>query len=1188
MISKFIKNQLKNALLLGALFLGGNVSAQLGLTWSEMGPNDISGRTRSILIDRQDLTNKTIYAAGVSGGIFKSTNSGLSWAPLNDQTASLIVSCMSQAADGTIFFGTGETFGRGGDGAGASGFIGTGLYKMTPTSGAVTLVQDSALFGNVNEIAINQTGTIYVAANKGFFFSTDGGATFTQVTESGSLPGMDVKINTLGDVFFSAGSKDSKTSKVFFKASSSSTYTDITPTNITDRGRIEIAVAPTDPNFVYLSIAKQKTVTTTSGNMGGILVSDNKGASWVTITPPTSQVDPMVFGTTGYGDYANTIVVDPYNKNVIYLGSQAFYEWDQIIGNPLGQGNWIEIAFTTAPIPSPSYVHSKIHDFKFDLVNNTGYIATDAGIYKSVSNNSGFLPVNNGLNISQFNSVTFPIYPRNNPGTPTNVVVPYAGVAGGSIGNSLTYLPGNLNTTQNSNSFGSSDAFQSDFSKLSPKSVFYAGAYGTIFRTSDITLSPFSTFYDIQYRLKGGAGTPGGTGFANENTPMRLWENYKTLDSAIFMNEINSLVFQNTINSKSTFTIGNTRPQASAKYDTVAVTTTSLKKLGQSLIATQVFTNTNVSATTFTVPNTRAKATAKYDSIIVKMTSFKLLSPPAAQSFSMTMVYTGSVVTGYRIVGAGANTVTATNNMVFPNSNLNDSIRFTFNTAPNDSSVISVRIRYKYSQNLKLVPTYSGSSITAVNVIGEGNTSSVSNNTVFINSNKVDSVRFSFANNPGDSCNIFVTTKLRYDIGDVIELENTDISGQPFTTSVTLTSPLNSTANATVMPIVKLPLKRSARLAVGTSASGSTESPNVFIVKRPLNFGTNPDWFKISGKNSRMDGPGGVPSTTISPVIGTTITRLEWANNGNYIYFSTKQNDTTYYVYRISHLEVLGDSSSTDYSGTFTSDIDSGATYSRKALTRTTALGKFKYPVTGIAISNDDKSLLITCGSYKNKSATVYTSNSDITTMNMNNTDASNFTVKNGTGLPAIPVYTGLFEVSDNKVALIGTENGIYSTSDVTVASPTWVKENGGNFPNVPVYQLRQQTFPSYQCYNHGVIYAATHGRGIWSTDKYAVPYAIGIEENEVKLSANENMKLYPNPAADATNVLFTAQGDASYNVTVYDISGRILIQEKTSKLMGGENTLTLNTSDLTSGVYFVTINGTNNFNGTSKLVITK
>lgn len=1187
MISKFIQNQLKNALLLGALFLGGNALAQLGLTWSEMGPNDISGRTRSVLIDRQDPTNKTIYAAGVSGGIFKSTNSGGAWLPMNDQASSLIVSTMAQASDGTIFFGTGETFGRGGDGAGSSGFIGTGLYKMN-SAGTVTLVKDSSLFGNVNELAIDQSGTIYVAANKGFFFSTDAGANFTQVTESGSLPGMDVKINTLGDVFFSAGSKDIKTSKVYFKPASGSTYTDITPTNITDRGRIEIAVAPTDPNFVYLSIAKQKTVTASTGNMGGILVSENKGTTWVTITPPTSQVDPMVFGTTGYGDYANTIVVDPYSKYAVYLGSEALTGWNQIIGNPLGQGSWNQIAFTTVPITSPVYVHSKIHDIKFDVVNNVGYIATDAGIYKSINNNTAFLPFNNGLNVSQFNSVTFPIYPRNNPGTPTNVVVPYAGVAGGSIGNSLTYLPGNLNTTQTSNSFGSTDAFQSDFSKLIPKAMFYAGAYGTIFRTSDISISPFSTFYDIQYRLKGGAGTPGGTGFANENTPMRLWENYKTLDSAIFMNEISSLVFQNTINSKSTFTVGNTRPQTSAKYDTVAITTTSLKKAGQSLVATQVFTNTNVSATTFTVPNTRSKAIAKYDSVVVKMTSFKLLSPPAAQSFTMTLAYTGSVVTGYRFLGTGANTLTATNNMVFPNSSLNDSIRFTFNNAPNDSSIISIRIRYKYSQNLKLVPTYSGSSITAVNVIGEGNTSSASNNTVFINSNKVDSVRFTFANNPGDSCNIFVTTKLRYDIGDIIELENSDISGQPFTSTVSLTSPLNSTANATIMPIVKVPLKRSARLAVGTSASGTTESPNVFIVKRPLNFGTNPDWFKIAGKNSRMDGPGGVPSTTISPVLGTTITRLEWANNGNYIYFSTKQNDTTYYVYRVSHLEVLGDSSSADYSGTFSSDIDSASTYSRKALTRTTALGRFKYPVTGIAISNDDKTLMITCGGYKNKSATVYTSNSDITTMNMNNTDASNFTAKNGTGLPLIPAYTGLFEVSDNKVALVGTENGIYSTSDITVASPTWVKENGGNFPNVPVFQLRQQTFPSYQCYNHGVIYAATHGRGLWSTDKYAIPYAIGIEENEVKLSANENLKLYPNPASDATNVLFTAQGDASYKVTVYDISGRILIQETTAKLMGGENTVTLNTSALNSGVYFVTINGSNNFNGTSKLVITR
>lgn len=1306
MISKFIKNQLKNALVLGALLTCGNMLAQLGLTWTEMGPNDIGGRTRSLLIDKMDATSKTIYAGSVSGGIFKSTNSGASWAPINDQAASLIVSSMAQASDGSIYFGTGETFGRGGDGAGSSGFRGTGLYKLNPSTASITLVKDSATFGNINEVALDNSNNIYVASDKGLFYSSDGGATFTKETISGTAAAMDVKISNGGDVYFAAGTKDTKTGKVYRKDFGNTSFVLLplpSASSFTNVGRIEIAIAPSDPNYVYLSIARQRTVSATAsggGELCAFLVSDTKGSSWSSIALTSSQTDPMILGTAGFGDYANAIAVDPANKTKIYIGSESFYSWTQLPSNPLGQGTWSEVAFTSSPINFPFYVHSKIHDFKFDLVNPTLYIATDAGVYKSISSNTGFLSFNNGLNIAQYNSVTFPIYPRVNQGTPTNVAVPYAGVAGGTQGNSLTYLPGNLNTIQTSNSFGSSNAYQSDFSKLSPKSIFYAGAFGTVFRNSNIEISAFSSFYDTQYN-RGGNGLPGSSTFANENTPMRLWENYKTIDSMIFFNEVIKTEFNNTNASAKTFTILNTRPQASAKYDTIIVRTSSSKKKFGTLITKSTYTNSNVSATTFTTANTRTHSISKYDSVVVKMVSFKMLPKPTytstntntvvttftiantrpfatmkydtihietiktgsvitapsksitiipkytynnitgysvlgsagaltndnkvflnsslndslrftfdsnpdtcyiqvriiyghRQSIDMVPAYTGSVVTGMNITGE-ANTSAATNNTVNINqTTLSDDVVYTFIDAPRDSSIISIRLRNVYYQTLKFMPVYTGTAVTGYTEIGETNTAVPSNFAVFLNNSLADSLRFTFRLPIEDSCTVASTIKLRYDAGAVITMENKDISGQTFTTTTTLPNALNSTANATVMPTAKLPLKRSARLAVGTSAKTS-DNPNIYVVKRPLDFATNPDWVKIAGKNSRVDGPGGVASNSVSPVLGSTVTRLEWANNGNYIYFVTKEaNGSAYYLYRISHLEFIGDSASADYSGIFCSDIDSlrptppvTILMAKKPSQRTTALGKFNSPITSISISNDDKSLLITCGAYTNNIATVYMSNSDITTMSMNNTNSSNFTAKNGTGLPLIPAYSSLFEMTDNKRVLVGTESGLYSTTDITAGSPVWAKESAG-FPNVPVFQLRQQTFPSYQCYNNGIIYAATHGRGLWSTDKYAVPYAIGIEENEVKLSANENLKLYPNPAADATNVLFTAQGDANYRVVVYDISGRILMQETTGKLMGGENTVTLNTASLNSGVYFVTINGSNNFNGTSKLVITR
>ncbi|NJL74862.1 MAG: hypothetical protein HC892_07360 [Saprospiraceae bacterium] len=39
--------------------------------FKERGPNNIGGRTRSILIDLNDPTRKTIFAGGVTGGLWK-------------------------------------------------------------------------------------------------------------------------------------------------------------------------------------------------------------------------------------------------------------------------------------------------------------------------------------------------------------------------------------------------------------------------------------------------------------------------------------------------------------------------------------------------------------------------------------------------------------------------------------------------------------------------------------------------------------------------------------------------------------------------------------------------------------------------------------------------------------------------------------------------------------------------------------------------------------------------------------------------------------------------------------------------------------------------------------------------------------------------------------------------------------
>ncbi len=45
-----------------------------GNDWIERGPDNVGGRSRAVMFDPNDLTNETVFAGGVSGGLWKNTN----------------------------------------------------------------------------------------------------------------------------------------------------------------------------------------------------------------------------------------------------------------------------------------------------------------------------------------------------------------------------------------------------------------------------------------------------------------------------------------------------------------------------------------------------------------------------------------------------------------------------------------------------------------------------------------------------------------------------------------------------------------------------------------------------------------------------------------------------------------------------------------------------------------------------------------------------------------------------------------------------------------------------------------------------------------------------------------------------------------------------------------------------------
>ena len=100
------------------------------LTWTERGPNNIGGRSRAILIDKRDPTGNTVFAASVSGGIFKTTNftsASANWTVVDDHMANLAVTVLIQDPSNfnTMYAGTGEGWFN------VDAVRGAGIFKST-------------------------------------------------------------------------------------------------------------------------------------------------------------------------------------------------------------------------------------------------------------------------------------------------------------------------------------------------------------------------------------------------------------------------------------------------------------------------------------------------------------------------------------------------------------------------------------------------------------------------------------------------------------------------------------------------------------------------------------------------------------------------------------------------------------------------------------------------------------------------------------------------------------------------------------------------------------------------------------------------------------------------------------------------------------------------------------------------
>ncbi|MCX6226299.1 MAG: T9SS type A sorting domain-containing protein [Bacteroidia bacterium] len=293
------------------------------------------------------------------------------------------------------------------------------------------------------------------------------------------------------------------------------------------------------------------------------------------------------------------------------------------------------------------------------------------------------------------------------------------------------------------------------------------------------------------------------------------------------------------------------------------------------------------------------------------------------------------------------------------------------------------------------------------------------------------------------------------------------------------------------------------------------------------------------------------------------VVELAFSNDGNHLFSAVwDASDKNYKIYRVSNMENARDRRRTDTDTGF-DPITGLPTY----VETTATIGSFTQVVTCIAVDpTDPNNVLVSTGNWGNPNY-IYLCRNAITAEDK----TENFTQVQG-NLPQAPVYSILYNTRDNNEVIVGTEYGVYSTSDIYLSeSPEWASENRSGMEIIPVFQLRQQRFQNkaeFGIENHGVVYAATFGRGLFSSNTFASKG--GSSSSKLQEISNIDVKITPNPVSDMAFVQYSTMNDSNINFQIYDLQGKLVKTINLPNQPAGANQLSIDAAAFAPGTYLI------------------
>lgn len=389
----------------------------IGLEFEPIGPTNIGGRTRGLVVDVEDPN--IIYAAAVTGGVFKSLNGGNTWTTSFGAEKTLTTSFLTQASDGTLYLATGassfELAGVSENGNSAPKEPGIGIMKSVNQGVTWTLLNSTEVtdtdfrFRTINEIKVSPTNPkiIAVATSRGLQVSFDAGVSWIDdlvCNIQGTAP-------LTGDINSIEFSLDGKSLWIGSDVGSFYYLDDLTATNscgavlaLEKNGwklgsaRMKLSASTINPKKVYVAL------TDGGDRLIDLIESSDGGENFKSVNPNVPRSNPNfdLFGNAqAWYDLLFHVVpnADDTSRENIWLGGVDLWRYD---------GNWTQAAVGGRANGghNPFFVHVDHHIMAYNKNNPKElYFGNDGGVFKTLDGGYEFFDINKGYMTTQFYSI---------------------------------------------------------------------------------------------------------------------------------------------------------------------------------------------------------------------------------------------------------------------------------------------------------------------------------------------------------------------------------------------------------------------------------------------------------------------------------------------------------------------------------------------------------------------------------------------------------------------------------------------------------------------------------------------------------------------------------------------------------------------------------------------------------------